>query len=227
MGKIMEAAFCIAYLLVTGALGAIMLRTGKENKQRLRFGILTLVLVGGDAFHLVPRIYGAITGTPDLYAALGFGTFVTSVTMTAFYVLLWEFWQKRDKQRGMASIIVYAAAACRIALCLFPQNDWFSPNAPLSWGIYRNIPFVILGGIITWRLFMERSADEHFKYAWLAVTLSFLFYIPVVLFANAVPITGMLMIPKTACYVWLVVMGYRATKQSKGQSEILTVPDYR
>ena len=215
MGKIMEAVFCAAYLIVTGALGAVMLRTSKGNKRRLRFALLTLVLVAGDAFHLVPRIYGAVTGTTDeLYAALSFGTLVTSITMTVFYVLLWEFWRKRfDRGYAVSSIIVYVVAACRVALCLFPQNAWLSADAPLEWGVYRNIPFVILGGMVVWRLFRDRGADIHFKLAWLAVILSFLFYMPVVLFANTLPIIGMLMIPKTACYVWLIVMGYRTTKQ--------------
>jgi hypothetical protein len=135
--------------------------------------------------------------------------------MTVFYVLLWEFWRKRlDSVYAVSTIVVYAAAACRVALCLFPQNDWLSANAPLSWGIYRNIPFVILGGMVVWRLFMDRGMDKHFKFAWLTILLSFLFYIPVVLFADALPIIGMLMIPKTACYVWFIVMGYRATKQA-------------
>ena len=217
MGKIMEAVFCIAYLLGTGALCAVMIKAGADNKPRFRFGILTLVLVCGDAFHLVPRIYGAFTGTTDeIYAALGFGTLVTSITMTVFYVLLWEFWRKyTEKPPGISSVIIYAIAICRIALCLFPQNDWFSADAPLSWGIYRNVPFVILGGVVTYRLFMERRLENNFNYAWLAVTLSFLFYLPVVLFSGTVPIVGMLMIPKTACYVWLVVMGYKMTAKKK------------
>ncbi|MDR1803910.1 MAG: hypothetical protein LBQ94_09915 [Treponema sp.] len=214
MGQIMEAVFCAAYLLFTGALGVVMLHTADGNKLRLRFGILTLVLVGGDAFHLVPRIYGAITGTTaELYAALGFGTLVTSITMTVFYILLWEFWLKQtDKPRSITSIVVYALALCRIALCLFPQNDWFSANPPLAWGIYRNIPFVFLGGMIAYEFFRGRNTAKSFNFAWLAVALSFLFYIPVVLFADAIPIIGMLMLPKTACYVWIVVMGYRGTR---------------
>ena len=24
------------------------------------------------------------------------------------------------------------------------MNDWFSANAPLSWGIYRNVPFALI-----------------------------------------------------------------------------------
>ena len=217
MGRIMEAVFCIAYLLGTGVLGAVILKTWEGNKQRLHFGILTLVLVCGDAFHLVPRIYGAFTGTlDDMYAALGFGTLVTSITMTVFYVLLWEFWRKQsDKPRGISVVFVYGFAACRIALCLFPQNNWLSANAPLSWGIYRNIPFVMLGGIVAYQFFIGREAEKQFKYAWLAVMLSFLFYLPVVLFANIVPVIGMMMIPKTACYVWLIVMGCKMTTNRK------------
>jgi hypothetical protein len=45
---------------------------------------------------------------------------------------------------------------------------------------------------------------------WLAVALSFAFYIPVVLFADAVPAIGMLMIPKTCAYLWIVWMGFTA-----------------
>ncbi|EOS37256.1 hypothetical protein C808_03233 [Lachnospiraceae bacterium M18-1] len=39
------------------------------------------------------------------------------------------------------------------------------------------------------------------------------FYIPVVLWADTVPMIGMLMIPKTCAYVWTVLIGYFAMKQ--------------
>ena len=44
--------------------------------------------------------------------------------------------------------------------------------------------------------------------ATLAIVLSFAFYIPVVLWADIVPLVGMLMIPKTCAYVWVVWMGF-------------------
>ena len=37
--------------------------------------------------------------------------------------------------------------------------------------------------------------------------------IPVVLWADVVPMIGMLMIPKTCAYVWTVVIGYKAMKK--------------
>jgi uncharacterized membrane protein YhhN len=66
-------------------------------------------------------------------------------------------------------------------------------------------------------MYRDRAADKHFEFAWLAVALSFLFYLPVVLLADTVPAIGMLMIPKTVCYVWLVVMGYRATRKKTAE----------
>ena len=45
---------------------------------------------------------------------------------------------------------------------------------------------------------------------WLTIVLSFGFYIPVVLWADSIPLIGMLMIPKTCAYVWTVFIGYRA-----------------
>ena len=47
---------------------------------------------------------------------------------------------------------------------------------------------------------------------WLTILLSFGFYIPVVLFADTIPLMGMLMIPKTLAYLWTVWIGYRTMK---------------
>lgn len=87
--------------------------------------------------------------------------------------------------------------------------------APLSWGIYRNIPFAMLGLLVI--VLFYRSAKEQgdraFRWMWLTIVLSFGFYIPVVLSADAVPAIGMLMIPKTCAYVWTVLIGYFAMKK--------------
>ena len=111
---------------------------------------------------------------------------------------------------------VYVLAALRILLCLFPQNQWLSADAPLSWGIYRNIPFALLGLLII--LLFYKSAKEHkdkeFQYMWLTIVLSFGFYIPVVLWADTIPMIGMLMIPKTCAYVWTVLIGFQAMRNA-------------
>ena len=105
---------------------------------------------------------------------------------------------------------VYALAAARIGLCLFPQNAWLSANPPLSWSIWRNVPFALLGAlvIVVFLRGARQAGDRAFCWMWLAIVLSFAFYIPVVLWADVVPLVGMLMIPKTCAYVWVVWMGF-------------------
>lgn len=108
----------------------------------------------------------------------------------------------------------------RIALCFTPQNAWTHAEAPLSWGIYRNIPFTILGVVIVILFFRsaKKEQDQPFRFLWLAVVISFACYIPVVLFADTVPSVGMLMIPKTCAYVWVVLIGFRAMKGNSHSS---------
>jgi len=214
MQAIMETIFDIAYLATVITLGVKLVRSSQGRKAVLLFGVMALVLGIGDAFHLIPRAYALnSTGLEANAALLGIGKLITSVTMTVFYVLLFHVARLRYDIRGgrWMDALVYGLAAARVALCLFPQNEWTSANAPLSWGIYRNIPFALLGIliIVLYAVMVKKTGDKPFRFMALAVTLSFAFYIPVVLFADAVPLIGMLMIPKTLAYVWVVAMGYR------------------
>ena len=217
MQAVFETLFDIVYLSTVITLGYRMIRGGKGQKQYLLFGIMAVVLGCGDAFHLIPRAVAlCTTGLESYPAALGIGKLVTSITMTVFYLLLYYVWRARYRITGRAGLTaaVWALSLSRILLCLAPQNRWTSADAPLSWGIYRNIPFALLVLLIV--LLFYRSANRHgdraFRFLWLAVLLSFAFYLPVVLFADALPPVGMLMIPKTCVYVWMVVMGFRAMK---------------
>lgn len=212
MRAIMESLFDIAYLVTICILGVTILRRGGKGPFRL-FGLMALILGFGDAFHLVPRIFALNNPMTDYVAALGIGKLVTSITMTIFYVLLYHFWCmiNHQEQKNALTACVWTLAAVRIALCCFPQNMWTSADAPVSWGIWRNIPFVVLGALIVVLFF--RTGKGAFRWMWLAITLSFAFYIPVVLWADVSPMIGMLMLPKTCMYVWAVVMGLRAQKQ--------------
>lgn len=194
-----------------------MIRQSRGGRQYILYGSMAVVLGCGDAFHLVPRAIAlCTTGLSDYTQYLGIGKMITSVTMTLFYVLLYYVWKTRyRKEKQILDIVVWFLAISRIILCLMPQNAWTSANAPLSWGIYRNIPFAILGVLIV-VLFYQTTKEYHdnaFDYLWLAVVISFACYIPVVLFADMMPMVGMLMIPKTCAYVWVVWIGYQAMKR--------------
>lgn len=218
MQAIIETLFDVCYLVSVITIGIRMVKSSKNNRQFKLFGWMAIVLGAGDSFHLIPRIITlCTTGLENFTVALGLGKWITSVTMTLFYVLLYYVWRERYEIKGQKNltIAVYLFAAIRIALCMMPQNNWLSADAPLSWGIYRNIPFAVIG-LITIVLFYtsaKQNNDTAFKWMWMTIVLSFGFYIPVVLWADAIPMIGMLMIPKTCAYVWTVVIGYNAMKK--------------
>jgi hypothetical protein len=221
MQAIFETGFDVIYLTAVICLGILMIRGSRGRKQYLLYGIMAVTLGCGDAFHLVPRAIAlCTTGLASWTAVLGTGKLITSVTMTVFYVLLYYVWRLLYQVSGKSGITaaVWILSISRIVLCLMPQNGWTRADAPLSWGIYRNIPFALLGILIIVLFFRSarQKEDRPFRFLWLTVVLSFAFYIPVVLFADSVPAVGALMIPKTCAYVWTVVIGYRAMK---GESE--------
>lgn len=218
MQAIVETLFDAVYLISVITIGITMIVKSKGNKEYRLFGIMAVVLGAGDSFHLVPRALAlCTTGLENFTTALGMGKFITSITMTVFYVILYYVWRTRYQVKGQngITVAVYLLSALRIILCLFPQNKWLSAEAPLSWGIYRNIPFALLGLLII--VLFYKSAKEHkdnaFKYMWLTIVLSFGFYIPVVLWSNTIPMIGMLMIPKTCAYVWTVLIGFNAMRK--------------
>ncbi len=218
MQAIVETLFDAAYLVSVITIGILIIRGSKGDRQFCLAGCMAVVLGAGDAFHLIPRALALCTTGLETYTVpLGLGKWITSVTMTVFYVLLYYVWRQRYRVsgRGGLTATVYGLAGLRVILCMMPQNQWISAGPPLSWGIYRNIPFALLGLLVI--VLFYRSAKENgdraFRWMWLTIVLSFGFYIPVVLWADAIPMIGMLMIPKTCAYVWTILIVYFAMKQ--------------
>jgi len=219
MQAIVETVFDAVYLISVIAIGILMIVKSKGNREYRLFGIMAVVLGAGDSFHLVPRAVAlCTTGLENFTVPLGMGKFITSITMTIFYIILYYVWRIRYKVEGRKNITiaVYVLSLLRIILCLFPQNKWLSASAPISWGIYRNIPFALLGLLIIVLFYKsaKETSDTEFRYMWLTIVFSFGFYIPVVLWADAVPMIGMLMIPKTCAYVWTVLIGFQSMKKN-------------
>ncbi len=217
MQAIVETLFDSIYLITVITLGIFMIAKSRGDRQYRLFGVMAIVLGLGDSFHLIPRAIALCTlGLDDFTAALGIGKLITSITMTVFYILLYYVWRIRYHitESRTTTAAVYLLSILRILLCLCPQNQWLSAAPPLQWGIYRNIPFALLGLLVIVLFFRKakEQKDVAFRWMWLTIVLSFGFYIPVVLWAEAVPMIGMLMIPKTCAYVWTVLIGYRAMR---------------
>lgn len=80
---VMEAVFDAGYLIFDLVAGILFFAFSKGNDLFVLYGILTLTLCGGDAFHLVPRIIRAVHGSNDrIKKQLGIGLQVSSITMT-------------------------------------------------------------------------------------------------------------------------------------------------
>ena len=218
MQAIIETLFDVCYLVSVITIGIRMVKSSKNSRQFKLFGWMAIVLGAGDSFHLIPRMIAlCTTGLENFTVALGLGKWITSVTMTLFYVLLYYVWRERYQIKGQKNLTVsvYVLALIRVVLCIMPQNNWLTGKSSLAWAIYRNLPFAIIG-IIMIALFYKSAKennDSSFKWMWLTIVLSFGFYIPVVLWADTIPMIGMLMIPKTCAYVWIVVIGYNAMKK--------------
>ncbi len=126
--------------------------------------------------------------------------------MTLFYVLLYRVMGSRYPGIAVPAFVYPATlilAAIRIVLCLFPQNDWFKRNNDEnSWHIIRNVPFVLIGLLTIF--YLAVCYRQHLMAA--LVFVSFLCYMGTVLYAKKNPKMGMLMMPKTICYIWLIAL---------------------
>lgn len=198
---VVESLFCAGYLVFAFAAGFIFL--GRGGALYARCAVMTFLLAGGDAFHLIPRIISNVKGE---WAGkgwwLGLGNLVSSITMTLFYVVLalvMDSYRPGVMWPAIVPVLV-ALSAVRVCLCAFPQNHWFGDGGDQRWRLYRNLPFLGIGGVTVAYLIALYGQ-------WLLaalVTVSFACYMAVVMGVKKKPALGMLMIPKTVCYIWMI-----------------------
>ena len=212
MQAIMETIFETGYLLFALFTGIFLIVKGKGKNDLLLLAIAILLLGIGDAFHLVPRMIALnADGLEHHAASLGVGKLVTSVTMTFFYVVMYIFLIVRERKAPPTWLhILYGVLfVVRIVLVAMPQNNWLE-SSPYVWNVVRNIPFVLMGVIFILMSYHYCKDDRAFRWMWLLVILSFVFYLVTALGATFVPILGLMMLPKTICYMVIFVFALKA-----------------
>lgn len=212
MPDIMEAIFDICYLLFDLVATILFFAFSKGSTLFILYGILTLTLCGGDAFHLVPRVIRAFKGSNDkIKKQLGRGLQISSITMTAFYIILMYIWQNTFYEMSIPvalEIIIWVSAVARMAICFLPQNNWCSDEGNMTLSIIRNAVFAVTGiGVIILYAISGNTYDYHMTRMVAAIIISFGCYLPVTLLSKKYPKVGLLMIPKTCAYIWVIVMG--------------------
>ena len=118
---VMEAIFDAAYLIFDLIAGLLFFFFSQGDPLFILYGILTLTLCGGDAFHLVPRILRAVRGSNDkIKRQLGIGLQVSSITMTVFYIILMYIWKLTFPELAVPvsiEAVVWISAIVRIVIC--------------------------------------------------------------------------------------------------------------
>ena len=212
MPDIMEAIFDAGYLIFDLVAAILFFTYAKGNTLFILYGILTLTLCGGDAFHLVPRIIRAARGTNDrIKKQLGIGLQISSITMTVFYIILMYVWKFTFPEMIIPTIVeavVWISAVVRIVICMFPQNNWCTDEGNMKLSIARNGVFAVTGiGVIILYIISGNANGYGMTRMVAAIILSFGCYLPVTLFSKTKPKVGLLMIPKTCAYMWMIAMG--------------------
>jgi hypothetical protein len=212
VSAVVETAFNILYLLVVFLSAAIYLFMSKGEGLFKLFSLMAFVLGFGDSFHLVPRVFASVDKSRhDYTVSLGVGKLVASITMTVFYVILWQIGAAIYEGAFVFGLtgMFYVLGIIRILLCLFPQNGWTKKDPSLGWAVARNLPFLLMG-IFACALYFEgaRGAVFSLPFVWPLIAASFIFYIPVVLSRKKGPHLAILMILKSRTYVALIMSGF-------------------
>lgn len=209
---LMEAVFDTCYLLFDLIAGILFFAFSHGSPLFLLYGVLTWTLCFGDAFHLVPRVLRAVKGSNEkIERQLGIGLQISSITMTVFYILLLYIWKQTFYEMTapvMLEILIWVSAAIRIAVCMLPQNNWCGEEGNCKLSVIRNAVFAVTGiCVIVLYVMSGNTYGYHMTRMAAAIVVSFGCYLPVTLLSKKMPKIGMLMIPKTCAYIWMIVMG--------------------
>lgn len=227
----LEIGFNTFYLIAIWSIVAVMLSrkkrltAGEWNKARpwvIGLALLALGDTGHVGFRIVAYAMGDLALTIPLgsitFPLVGAGALATAVTVTMLYFLMLEGWRRRnDKPRSVVYWLFGAILLFRLVIMLFPQNQWEQIVPPFDWSLFRNLPLTIVGLCLA-AFFLKdgfKQSDGFQKRVGLWICLSFLFYLPVILLVQQIPLVGMLMIPKTVAYL-LIALEVKNTYFPKG-----------
>ncbi|QRN82613.1 hypothetical protein JR338_09295 [Chloroflexota bacterium] len=220
-----EIGFNVIYLIAVWYIVVLMSRSmdtvaPKDRKVAGLVRMAFILLAAGDTGHVGFRVLAYALGGLEAQAVvlgspmslIGLGMLTTSITVTLFYMILVYIWQARNNQAAnWATNLLQIAGVVRLIIMALPSNDWGAAVPPQPMSLYRNLPLMVqgVGMIILFLLSAYRNHDTTFKWIGWMIAVSFAFYTPVILFAQQVPMLGLLMIPKTCAYLAIAIFAYR------------------
>ncbi len=221
---VFETIFNVVYLLSVWFLVILMAvklpKVQAKNKPTAQLVLLAFVLLAaGDTGHVGFRVAAHLLGDLNKQvivfgssmSLLGIGMLTTAYTVTLFYMVFVKVWQVHFlKKDTWFTWLLQAAGVARLIFMALPANDWGALVPPQPVSLYRNLFLVIQGLGLIGLIFAEayKHNDATFKWIGWMVVVSYAFYTPVILFAQQIPMIGMLMIPKTCAYVAVAIFAY-------------------
>jgi len=214
MHTIIKSSFYVIFLVAMFSMGTIMFFKPKKNSFNKFYGIMALIIGIGEAFYLIPRIIYLFSDSLETFhASLELGRLISSITIVLGFVLLYRLWRLRYKITGYKrlTITVFILAVLSIVLSLLLRNVT-SPLYPI-----RIVPFVFIGLIMILAFYREshKEQDKTFRHMWLAITLSFVFFIPIELLSDTFEAVIILMLPKNLMYIWIIGIGFNAYRKER------------
>lgn len=221
----LEVGFNVLYLiLIWGLVITMRVQFNRVDEKDHRVANLIWVaffsLAFGDTFHVGARTISyfldqGLDATVQLFGTslgiVGWSALITAVTVTIFYLFLLVTWIVRNQGRASAFVyILFTVAGIRFGLLVLPENQWNQPTPVQPWSMIRNLPLLILGvGVAILYLKMAVAKKDRVS-LWIGVLilLSFLTYLPVIVFVQTFKVLGMLMIPKTIAYLGIGALVY-------------------
>jgi hypothetical protein len=215
---LMEISFNLIYLAFIWLISGLMTKKiqqvpSDEKKIAQRFLLAITLLALGDTGHVGFRVLAYISGGLETNSTLvGLGALSTAITITFFYMILLDIWRVRfDEEKDILYYGLMLLGIIRFIIMIFPQNEWGNLIAPYDWALIRNIPLTIIGLIVAFLMIRDglKNQDVRYKYFGYCIIISYLFYIPVILLVQLIPMIGMLMIPKTMAYMVMAYLAYK------------------
>ena len=131
--------------------------------------------------------------------------------MTVFYIILLYIWKNtfiEIESPAALELIIWISALIRIVICFLPQNNWCADEGNMKLSVIRNSIFAVTGiCVMLLYIISGNTYDLHMTRMAAAIVISFGCYLPVTLLSKKMPKIGLLMIPKTCAYIWMIVMG--------------------
>jgi len=212
--KFIEIIFNISYLVI---IFSFLLKMKNQKPfdalQKIYFTAF-LFLAFGDTFHVGFRSISHLLGDINYIfmffgtetKLIGIGAFLTAITVTITYLYFAKAIVHEEPKFKMALTSISVLTVIRLIIVLLPANNW-QASVTYSFGIIRNIPLMLIGVIIIYYMFKMKKPFYN-KFAKLVIW-SYLFYLPVIFFVKFVPMIGMLMMPKTVVYLFMLNLIYK------------------